>query len=242
MSLKDSLALPAAILGASLLLSSTVAAGFVYKTKALGDVISVTGSAQRAITSDVAKWRVSLTRTAPAADTKGGYAALKKDLDALQAYLRQSAVGTESITVGTVAVDPIYANYGSPEGVTSYTLRQEVTVESDDVKKLTAVAQGVGRLLGEGALLSTTSLEYYYSKLPELKVEMLGQATEDARARAKRVAESAGARLGKLTAAAQGVLQITAVNSTEISDYGTYDTASIEKQITAVVRASFRVE
>jgi hypothetical protein len=39
-----------------------------------------------------------------------------------------------------------------------------------------------------------------------------------------------------------GVFQITAVNSTEISDYGSYDTSSIDKKVTAIVRASYTIK
>jgi hypothetical protein len=39
-----------------------------------------------------------------------------------------------------------------------------------------------------------------------------------------------------------GVMQITPVNSTEVSDYGINDTSSIEKAITAIVTASFEVQ
>jgi hypothetical protein len=60
--------------------------------------------------------------------------------------------------------------------------------------------------------------------------------------RAGKIVESAGSNLGKLRSASMGVMQITPVNSTDVSDYGYYDTTSIEKQITAIVRASFAVQ
>jgi hypothetical protein len=39
-----------------------------------------------------------------------------------------------------------------------------------------------------------------------------------------------------------GVLQVTAVNSMDVSDYGTYDTSALKKRVTAVVRAAFAVK
>jgi hypothetical protein len=39
-----------------------------------------------------------------------------------------------------------------------------------------------------------------------------------------------------------GVFQITAPYSTEVSDYGMYDTSTIDKQITAIVKASFEIK
>jgi hypothetical protein len=238
---RSSFTIPAAILGLSLLLSTVVGGWSMYRVKAQADTISVTGSAQKTITSDAAKWRVTLTRSTGPDNVKDGYAQLKSDLALLMTYLKKSGIDPKSVTIGTVSVDPTYSSYGDSKGPAGYSVHQDVTVESGDVQKLTQTAQNAGSLLGEGALITTASLEYYYSKLPELKLEMLAEATKNAQERARKIAESAGAGLGGLKDASMGVMQITAVNSTDVSDYGTYDTASVEKQITAIVRASFGV-
>jgi hypothetical protein len=60
--------------------------------------------------------------------------------------------------------------------------------------------------------------------------------------RAKKIAEATGSKLGPIRDARMGVLQITPKNSTEISDYGMNDVGSIEKEITAVINASFGLE
>ncbi len=233
---------PAAILGICFLLSAFTASWFFYSVKSLGDVISVTGSAQKVITSDVAKWRVSLSRQSQTPDAKEAYAGLKSDLAALQSFLKKHEIDAKGVTVGTIGADAVYNNYNQGQGVAGYSVHQEVIVESGDVTKLTKTAQDAGTLLAQGALVTTTSLEYYYSKLADVKVDMLAAATKDAHARAEKIAESAGTSLGPLTEASMGVLQVTAVNSTDVSDYGSYDTSTVEKQITAVVRASFRVK
>ena len=84
-------------------------------------------------------------------------------------------------------------------------------------------------------------MEYYYSKLADLKLTMLAAATQNAKDRASRIATSTGATLGPIQSASMGVFQVTAVNSTDISDYGAYDTTTIDKRVTAVVRSSFTV-
>jgi hypothetical protein len=238
---RSSFTIPAAILGLSLLLSTAVGGWYVYKVKAAANTISVTGSAQKTITSDVAKWHVSLSRSTGTDNVKDGYAQLKGDLALLNAYLKKNGIDPKAVTVGTVSVDPTYSNNGGADGPVGYTVHQDVTVETGDVQKITATAQNAGSLLAQGALLTTTSLEYYYSKLPEAKLEMLAEATKNAQERARKIAESAGAGLGALKDASMGVMQITAVNSTDVSDYGSYDTTSVDKQITAIVRASFGV-
>jgi hypothetical protein len=68
---------------------------------------------------------------------------------------------------------------------------------------------------------------------------MLAEATKNAKDRAERIAESSGSKVGSMRSADMGVFQVMAVNSTEVSDYGAYDTTSIDKNVMAVVRASF---
>jgi len=60
--------------------------------------------------------------------------------------------------------------------------------------------------------------------------------------RARAIAWEAGVGIGAITNADTGTFQITAPNSTEASDTGSYDTRTIDKAITAVMAVTFRVE
>ncbi|CCJ33599.1 SIMPL domain-containing protein [Caloramator australicus] len=84
--------------------------------------------------------------------------------------------------------------------------------------------------------------QYYYTKIADLKVDMLGLATKDAMQRAEQIAKNTGIKIGKLKSAKMGVFQITAPYSTEVSDYGIFDTMSINKEITAVVNCEFEIK
>ena len=71
---------------------------------------------------------------------------------------------------------------------------------------------------------------------------MLGEASKNAYERAERLAGNTGSEVGTLQSASQGVFQITSRNSTEVSDYGSFDTQSRLKAIKAVITAEFSVE
>lgn len=232
---------PAIILSAGFLLSTIVAGSFASSIKASDQTISVTGSAQQIITSDRAKWSVMLTDSTDKATLKEGSERMGKSLASLKAYLKKNAVDEKFISVMPMTVENLTSMYDQGSQLVGYRLTQIVQIESDDVKKLTQIAQGSSSLLAGGSAVSTMSLEYYYSKLSDLKVDMLAVATENAKLRAEKIAGSAGSRLGALKGASMGVMQVTAVNSVDVSDYGTYDTSALEKQITAIVRATFAV-
>ena len=70
---------------------------------------------------------------------------------------------------------------------------------------------------------------------------MIGAATADAMARAKEIVGATKARLGKLSSARSGVFQITEPYSSEVSDYGYYNTNTRAKSISVTVTTDFRL-
>lgn len=96
-------------------------------------------------------------------------------------------------------------------------------------------------MINQGILLESNAPAFYYTKLGDLKIEMLGEA-----ARRENAGRQGRRKHGKHdrvnTFGAYGVMQITAPNSTEVSDYGVNDTGSIDKDVTAVVNVSFAID
>lgn len=85
-------------------------------------------------------------------------------------------------------------------------------------------------------------MEYYYSKLPELRIELIPDAINDAKLRAQKIAEGSGKKIGVIKSANLGVVQVLPVNSTEVSDWGTYDTSTIEKEVMIPVTVIFEIK
>ena len=79
-------------------------------------------------------------------------------------------------------------------------------------------------------------------ELPSLRPELLATATKDAQRRGRVLVESTGGHLGKLRNVDVGVFQVTSPNSTDVSDYGEYDTSTIQKDVTAVVDVTFALK
>lgn len=210
-----------------------VAIGHGIRDKNRSDVIAVTGSAKKRISSDYVVWSLSVTSrqssaTAAAQELAGWTGRIR-------AFLTAQGVETSEITV-----QPISTETTSRRGkVTSYSLTRQFELRSPRVDKLTGVADRSSLLLGQGIPLAADSPRYVYTKLPELRPQLLAEATRDARTRAKVIVEASGARLGKLRRVSVGVFQVTSPNSTEVEDYGVYDTSTLQKDVTAVVNVSF---
>ncbi len=94
----------------------------------------------------------------------------------------------------------------------------------------------------QGVELESDAPEYIYTKLGDLKIQMLAEAARDSRVRAEQIASSTGAKIGPLRSARMGVIQINPADSTEVSNEGNNDTTSEEKDILTVVASTFALE
>ena len=115
------------------------------------------------------------------------------------------------------------------------------SIRSYDVKKVDAIARQSTELINQGVQFVSGVPEYFYTKLAELKVEMLAKATENAKKRAETMATSTGNKIGLMRSARMGIFQITPINSYDVSWYGNNDTSSYEKKVTAVVDVAFAI-
>ncbi len=207
------------------------------------EVISVTGSAEKKITSDYTVWKLNFLRRDPAMTV--AFNKLKEDLKVVKAYLLEKGIPENEMTLSPVTTEILYKKT-EKEGkdtneIEGYRLSRTVEVRSYDVDKTTRVSREATELIDQGIELISNAPEYFYTKLAELKIEMLREATKDAKTRAGEIAFSSGNKIGVIRSAKMGVFQITPVNSYDVSDYGSNDTSSLEKKVNAVVKADFAI-
>jgi len=121
-----------------------------------------------------------------------------------------------------------------------FILSQTIRIESNEVDKIEAISRSITELAKEGISFYSYSPQYYYTKLSELKIEMVAAATEDARIRAEQIAENANTEIGELRYAKMGIFQIIAQNSNEdLSWGGNFNTSSKMKTATITMKLQF---
>lgn len=233
---------PAVVVGASIIIGLLVLGLGVSTIRNSGNTLTTTGSHKTHVMSDSAKWTFSVSRTVTESAIQSGYTELEGDMVKVTAFLRDAGVEEAEIETTPILTEEIW-NYGN-EGANlprRFTLRQNVTVSSSDVEKITALSKNTAALARTGVFFTNQFPEYYISNLAELRVELLGSALEDAKARASEIARGAGNRVGKLQSATSGVVQVLSPNSLEIADYGAYNTQTAEKDVQVTVRATFKI-
>jgi len=206
------------------------------------EAVNVTGSARKAVRSDLIVWRGSFTVEAP--DLLEAQRRLKADRGKVEQFLQQR--GITNHTVGTIGIQEVRTAHKTEteivQKLSGYRLNQAVEVRSADVDHVAQLDRETVSLVEQGVVFTTETPQYIYTKAGEAKVEMLAEATKDARARADQIALQGGRMIRRLQSARMGVFQITPVHSIQASWDGMNDMTSLDKTITAVVTATFALE
>lgn len=233
----------AVVLAVGLVVATTIGGWFFVKGKRGDQTITVTGSARKRITSDLVIWRSAISYQAPTLSE--AYRLLSEAVPRVKAYMVSKGIAENQIIVSSISSQTLHGRNSDgieTSEITGYTLRQELSVRSTEVEKIGQIAREATELINQGILLESMAPEYLYTKLGDLKIEMLAEAAKDAKRRAEQIAQSTDSSIGTVRTARMGVLQITAADSTDVSDSGMNDTSSLEKDITAVVNIGFAVE
>ncbi|BCU77554.1 SIMPL domain-containing protein [Luteolibacter sp. LG18] len=217
--------------------------------------IRITGSARKRITSDLIEW--SATVEAQGADRTAAYLALKGGTEKAVAFLRAQGVKPDELQTGSASIteefdvikeDKVLPGTNVPmrserKESKGFKASQTVTISSTNIPQVEKASREITTLLEQGVDVASHDPNYYYTRLGELKLEMLAEAAKDARARAENILSSAGnTGVGKLVYADMGIININAANSTETSNEGNNDTTSRDKDIITIVHAEYEVK
>ena len=238
----------AIIFSAAIIGAVWIGGHYLNKARGHAKTVSVVGMAERDFESDLIVWRMSFDVLNM--DMKSGYNEIKNVNKTVRDYLVSKGVSENEIDFQAITCDKETEYHYNTETHQSYytfagyRLTQVVKVESNDVDKVEKISREIAELLDKGIQMNTNNLSYYYTKLSDLKIEMLAEATENARNRAETIAKSAKARLGSLQTANMGVFQITAPNSSdeEYSWGGTFNTTSKKKRASINMRLTYYVK
>ncbi len=207
--------------------------------------ISATGSASVDFESDTIIWRGSFS--AQDYTSKAAYNKIKSDSALVKKYLLDNGVTEDEIVFNSVDIwknyRDIYDDNGNYIGreQDGYSLSQTVTVSSKDIDKVEKISRDISSLLETGVEFESNSPEYYYTGLDDLKLNLIEQATANAKERINIMATNSGAKLGKLRNSNLGVFQITATNSgtSSYSYDGSFDISSRNKTASITVKLEY---
>ena len=231
------------LLGATLAFGLACAAYIVSRAAvkvSRSETIRVKGSASQRVRSDYGSWSGSVAVAAPTQ----AEAAVKLSAAEKQVAQYIAAVGfkPENIVWGSISVSVFHQK--NEKGVETneiykIQLSRNLEIESKDVDRLETLNRNFTDLVKQGITVSNFGSSSIITNLDDYKMKLLNAATENGYKRAETLAGSAGGKVGPLLSASQGIFQVLAPGGGDISDYGTYDKSTIDKEIKAVVTLEF---
>jgi hypothetical protein len=203
------------------------------------DTLSVTASARVPISADLVRW--SLGVSAESATTAPAARRLRRELATVRKFLLSTGIPADAITPSVVESRQVVIRLPRRRRRVRYRVSQYLNVRTKQIDVVEAAATRVGELLERGVDVSAEPLAYLSTELAHAKLTALERATAEARHRGEILAHGLGGKLGRMRSSTQGVYQVTPRDSTDVSDYGINDTSSRDKDVNAVVSATFAV-
>jgi len=232
----------ALIIAIAMIICAIILGSFFYSARRPVNIIRVVGYAAGEYDSDILKWVLTLSATAPSNNQIQGIQALTRDIRRFREFL-----GNNGFDVNGLEINPSYnwPNYNRDGNIVNYNFEQRIAFTLRDVARFEEVehfAVDLTDIAATGINIRNSTLEYYLSELPDIKIDIIGEATRDARVRAEEVARTTNTRLGKLRNGRVGVFQITEPLSVEVQSMGIFSTNTRRKQISVTMTGEFELK
>ncbi|MEH6714343.1 SIMPL domain-containing protein [Parasphingorhabdus flavimaris] len=223
----------AGLLTVGLIIGGYLLGDGLLRAKMADRSVTVRGLAEREVTADLATWTIAYS--AQSTDLQSAQTDIDRDTDAITAFFKELGFQAD-------ALKPTGANVNqySSNGVPQYTIRQRLSLRTNDIDKAQAAVARQFDLVRRGVVLEDGSgMSYTFTKLDEIKPEMVAAATKDARKSAEQFAEDSGTDVGGIKSATQGYFSINSRDG-DAGGYGVTDTPY--KKVRVVTTVNFYLD
>ena len=175
--------------------------------------VTVRGLSEQEHAADIVIWPIQFTEASN--DLQQIYTSLDEGAEKITGFLIDSGLRADEISVSSpVVTDRSAQRYGSDGSMQfRYVATHTVTVYSDQIEKVRDIMCNIADLGRQGITISgdeySTRTEYLFTRLNDIKPEMIEEATVEARKVAEKFAEDSNSKLGKIKTASQGLFTIS---------------------------------
>ncbi len=195
-----------------LLLGHLLSTG-AFRIKGLDRTVTVKGLSEREVAADVAIWPIRFSEAEN--DLGRLYGLMERHTDSIVAFLRASGFSDDEISVSPPAIidrqaqgyldaNKVKFRFAATGALTVYTSRVDAAR-----KAMTRLIDLGKQGIVIGAQEYEAKTEYLFTRLNDIKPEMVEEATRSAREVAEKFAKDSNSRLGKIKTAQQGQFTIT---------------------------------
>lgn len=182
------------------------------RIKASERTVTAKGLSEREVQADVAIWPIKFSDADN--DLNNLYSAIQQKTDIITRFLKKSGFSENEVSVSVPAIRDRQADaYGNTTNIAfRYTATSTITVYSNNVELVRKTMGSLVNLGKQGIVISgkdyETKTEFLFTKLNDIKPQMIEEATKNARLVAQKFAQDSKSKLGKVKRARQGQFSI----------------------------------
>lgn len=206
---------------------------YYYKTHIKNNTVTVKGLAEKNVTADLAIWKLKFVITDN--DLRLAQQKITNQAAEIKSFLKNQGFNEDEITVERIETNDLMANPYRGNEVTSsrFILTQSITIKSNNVTLVEQTIPQTDKLIAQGIIFDNNegySVSYIFTKLNDVKPQMLAEATQNAKKAAEEFAKNSQSKVGKIRRANQGVFSILPQEQT----INSYESQQINKTIRVV--------
>lgn len=207
----------------------------MYNSKVALNTAEAKGLAERRVMADRVNWKIMFSvKGATKKEIPSLYQKAEKHQQSIIDVIKENGFTDDEIKIGALNYrSHEYRNDKQQVVDQTHILLGTIDVESNKVKEVDKVRTSVSKLIAKGINVENLEPTYHFTKLNDIKPEMLREATKNARIAASEFAQNAGVKVGSIRSARQGSFYVRDAGES----YG--DTKKIEKEVRVVTTISF---
>jgi uncharacterized protein len=200
--------------------------------------VTVKGLAESFVTADLAVWPLRIIATGD--DLARVQEQIDQDLATVTAFLTEEEIEPQAIQPQRVEVTDLLAQSYRPEGIgdNRFIVAQTIIVRTEQVERVARLNQQTGELVKRGVVLADTGgPSYLFTRLNEIKPDLLAAATRNARVSAEQFAADSGSSIAEIRRASQGLFEILPRDPAP----GLMEANQVDKKIRVVSTIEYRL-
>ena len=214
---------------------------YYYHSKMDANFVTVKGLAEMDVRADLGVWDIKYVVTG--SELSSAQAQMVKQKNIILSFLKDAGFNEDEISVKRTETNDLMANPYRSDALhnSRYILTQSIQVSSNNVDLIDKAANSTGALISQGIVFDSNNynpVSYLFTKINDIKPQMLEQATKNAEAAANEFAKSSQTKVGKIRKANQGVFSILP----RLQTASAMEMNSIEKKVRVVSTVEYYLD
>ena len=230
-----------AILAAGIAIGGFFPGHYYYHSKMDANFVTVKGLAVMDVRAVLGVWDIKYVVTG--SELSSAQAQMVKQKNIILSFLKDAGFNEDEISVKRTETNDLMANPYRSDALNNsrYILTQSIQVSSNNVDLIDKAANSTGALISQGIVFDSNNynpVSYLFTKINDIKPQMLEQATKNAEAAANEFAKSSQTKVGKIRKANQGVFSILP----RLQTASAMEMNSIEKKVRVVSTVEYYLD